>query len=180
MLKKIMIIGSPGTGKSTLAKRLRNLTNFPTYSLDAMFWQPGWVQSDTKSFRQKLEDVVNTEKWIIDGNYSNHLDLRLPKADLVIYLDFIMPICLFRVIKRSLKSFGRVRSEMADGCTEKIDLEFYRYVVTFPWKVRSRMQSDFEKFGAGDKLVILQSNRQVERFVKQFLTLQYARPKQRR
>ena len=130
-MKRIAIIGSPGAGKSYLSRTLADLLGLPLYHLDQMFWQEGWVEKGRAALMTELEPILLQEKWIIDGMYRNTLDLRLHYADTLIYLDYSYIRCLWGVIKRTVTSLGRVRPDMADGCPERFDTEFIKYIGIF-------------------------------------------------
>jgi adenylate kinase family enzyme len=87
-MKRVLVIGSPGGGKTTLSRELGKLLDLPVYHLDKLFWKPGWALSDDESFRALQRELVSKPRWIIDGNYDRTLDVRLPHADTVIHLDF--------------------------------------------------------------------------------------------
>jgi len=130
-MKRVLIIGNPGSGKTTLSVKLSRILNLPVYHLDRYFWRPGWVKPEYDKWLKILSDLVSQDEWIIDGNYGNSLDVRLPRADMVVFLDFKTSICLWRIIRRMLSTHGHVRSDMADHCPEKLDLSFVHYVLKF-------------------------------------------------
>ena len=84
---RILVIGPSGAGKSTLARAIGARLDLPVVHLDALFWQPGWVESDDAEFRARIAAVADTDAWVIDGNYSRHLDVRLARAQAAIWLD---------------------------------------------------------------------------------------------
>ena len=85
--KRILILGPSGAGKSTLARRLGACLGLPVVHLDSINWNPGWVQTRPEQFRARLAEAAAKESWVMDGNYTSHLDLRLPRAEAVIWLD---------------------------------------------------------------------------------------------
>ena len=100
MMKRVLVIGHPGAGKSTLAARLGELTGLPVIHLDKEFWREGWVQMPRSEWKGKTERLVQGDEWIIDGSYDHTLEIRLARADTVIFLDFSRYLCLWRVCKR--------------------------------------------------------------------------------
>jgi len=96
-MKKIMLIGSGGSGKSTLSKKIGEILNVPVYHLDQIFWKPGWGPTPEKEWDNLLRELVKKEKWIIDGNYSKTLDIRLKEADTVIFLDMPRYLTIYRI-----------------------------------------------------------------------------------
>ena len=130
-MKKIMIIGGSGAGKSTLAKNLDTLLNIPVYHLDAYYWKPGWQSIERTEIKRLQQSFVAEDSWIIDGNYSATMDIRLQAADTVIFLNYSTTRRLFRVIKRRIQYNGKTRPDMGKDCPEKIDWEFLNWVIRF-------------------------------------------------
>lgn len=133
-MQKILIIGSPGSGKSKFSFRLSKKLNIPIIHLDKLFWKEGWVSRSKETFDKLLIEEMEKESWIIDGNYSRTLPMRLEKADTVILFDYSRFVCLWRVLKRVVTNYGKVRADMSEGCRERFDWEFIRYVWSFPDK----------------------------------------------
>jgi adenylate kinase family enzyme len=130
-VKKITIIGSGGSGKSTFARKLGELLHIEVIHLDALFWKPGWVGVSKQEQRLVQNDLVKREKWIIDGNYGSTIDIRLNGADTIIFLDIPRIICIYRIIKRRLQYRNKIRPDMAEGCEERISLEFLKWVWSY-------------------------------------------------
>ena len=130
-MERILIIGCGGAGKSTLARQLGEKTGLPVVHLDKLFWHPGWVESTKDEIDVKILEAMQKPQWILDGNYNRTLPMRLEKCDTVIYLDFSRFACLMGVVKRVLTTYGTVRPDMAEGCPERFDLEFLRWVWNF-------------------------------------------------
>ncbi|MGM0522856.1 MAG: hypothetical protein ACQER2_02225 [Bacillota bacterium] len=136
-MQRILILGSPGTGKSTLARELNHILQLPLYHLDQLFFETDWVINEAK-FNQQLQAVLNQDQWIIDGNYAASLPNRLTRADAVIYLDYPTPVALSGVIKRYFQYKHTTRPDMAPGCTEQLQPSFLWYVFSFKWKKRKQ------------------------------------------
>lgn len=134
-----MVIGCSGAGKSTLAKLLAKEWELPIIHLDQAYWQPNWVETPKDEWRAKVGEIVLGQRWLMDGNYSGSMDIRLPRTDLIIWLDFSRWLCLWRVFKRTLRFWGRARPDMTDGCAERFDLPFLHYVFFFPEIHRPRL-----------------------------------------
>jgi len=96
-MKKIAIIGSPGAGKSTFARRIGEITGIEVFYLDQLFWKPGWVKTPRPEWIELQQRIVKGESWIIDGNYGATMDIRIQAADTVIFLDFPRRVCLWRL-----------------------------------------------------------------------------------
>ncbi len=145
-MQRILVIGSPGAGKSTLAHALAGQTGLPLHHLDRMHWLPGWVERDRDEGRAELAEVLAGERWIIDGNYGSLLPMRLERADTVIWLDYPTRLCLWRVLKRWWQYRGKSRPDMTDGCPERLDPEFLLYVLAFRSNWRARNAQALDRF----------------------------------
>src|SRR5207248_9352838 len=108
-MKRVLVIGSGGTGKTTVAQRLARRTGLPLIHLDLLYWRPGWQPTPGEEWRETVRRLVAGERWIIDGNYGGTLDLRLAACDTVVFLDLPRVLCLWRVLVRQLRHFCRWR-----------------------------------------------------------------------
>lgn len=122
-MKRILVIGSCGAGKSVFSTLLSKKLTLPLIHLDHLFWLPNWQQADIGSFDNKLHKKLNKNTWIIDGNYNRTLSKRIGYADTVIYLNYNRWVCLFRVLKRWLN-----KKEQSEGCQATINIKFLWYV----------------------------------------------------
>ena len=102
-MDKVVLIGCGGAGKSTLAIQLAEKTNLPLFHLDRLFWNAGWKEVDKEIFIQKQAAILETDKWIIDGNYGGTMEKRLEQADTIIFLDFSTITCLVGIFSRYLR-----------------------------------------------------------------------------
>ncbi|TQR21518.1 adenylate kinase [Psychrobacillus vulpis] len=134
--KRVLIIGSSGAGKSTFSTKLAEKWKLPLIHLDALFWNEGWVPTPKPAFREKVQQKLIEDEWIMDGNFNSTLALRAKYADLIIFLDFPRLLCTYRILKRAWVHRGTTRPDMAQGCNEKIDMEFAQWVWRFPKDIR--------------------------------------------
>lgn len=163
--RRIAIIGSGGAGKSTLARQLGEILGLEVYHLDALHWKPGWVETPKEQWRGVVEELVQRESWIIDGNYGATVEQRLAAADAVIFLDFPRTICLWRAIKRVIQYYGKTRPDMGPGCPERVmDIEFARWIWHYPKKSKPSVLRKIEQHCHGT-LVTLRNPREVKRFL---------------
>ena len=162
-MERVLIIGPCGSGKSTLSLELGGRLNLPVVHMDRLGWLPGWVETDKEDLRRSLLTIVETDRWLIEGNYGSTLDLRLPRADTVVYLDFPIALCLWRVVRRVLRYRGRTRPDMTDGCPERFDLAFFRYVLFSNWGPRIRTEERLR--GQDGKVIRLRTPRALERWL---------------
>ena len=163
-MKRIVIIGCGGAGKSTLARQLGEKLNLPVVHLDKIFWKPGWVEMDKEAFDARIRAEMDKETWIIDGNYNRTMPERIQRSDTVIYLDFSRMTCLWGVIKRNLTNRGKVRPDMGEGCPEKIDIEFLKWVWNYNRDKRERNYRLLNE-ATHAQTIVLKNRRMVKRFL---------------
>jgi adenylate kinase family enzyme len=166
MMKRIMIIGICGAGKSTLARCLHAKIGLELIHLDQHHWQPNWVEPTKEAWSNTVTDLVKKDAWIMDGNFGRTMDIRLERADTIIYLNYPTGLCLWRVLKRVRKYNGTTRPDMPQGCPEHLDIGFLWYVLTFKHRNRRRDLNKLEKWRAEKQVFILNNDREVEAFVK--------------
>lgn len=166
-MERILIIGCGGAGKSTLARQLGELTGLPVVHLDKLFWHPGWVESTKEEIDAKITAALEEPRWIMDGNYNRTLPMRIQKCDTVIYLDFSRFACLMGVAKRVLTTYGTVRPDMAEGCPERFDLDFLKWVWNFNKNKREQYYRLLNE-AVGVETIVLKNRRAVRKFLKQF------------
>jgi adenylate kinase family enzyme len=164
-MRKVVIIGSGGAGKSTLARKLSVITGIEIHHLDRLFWQPGWVSISKEELGEKVKAIISTDSWIIDGNFSGTMDLRMEAADTIIYLDFPSVVCLWSIMKRWFTYRNKTRPDMTEGCSEKIDWEFFNWVLTFRRRNRKMILGRLDKYSVGRKIIVLKSRSQVNSFI---------------
>ncbi len=136
-MNRIMVLGSSGTGKTTLSKMLSSKLNIPHLPLDTIYWLKDWSSLSKEDFAIKVRHYLKQHKrYIIEGNYTNSVTFmeRLKHADTIIYLDFPKQKALKGIIEREAKYKHIFRSDMAEGCIEEIDQEFLKYVYWFDQK----------------------------------------------
>ena len=163
-MQRILIIGCPGSGKSTLARALGEKLELPVVHLDRLWWKPGWVNVSREEFDARLDRAMAMEEWIIDGNYSRTIQPRLAKCDTVIYLDFSRWLCLWGMCQRVFGNYGKVRPDMTEGCPERFDWEFVKFIWDFNKNNRVRNYTWIAQ-AKHAKTVVLKNRREVKAFL---------------
>ncbi len=136
-MRRVLVIGSPGAGKSTFARELARRTGLPLIHLDAEYWRPGWVRPRVAEWEIKVRGLI-AAAWILDGNYTTTVLMRAARADTVVVLDYPRTLCLYRAVRRAI--FNR-RPDTLDLGREPLNLEFLRFIWTFPAVQRSQLRA---------------------------------------
>ena len=166
-MRKVLVIGSGGAGKSTFARRLSGILGIEGIHLDKAYWQSGWVEPPKDVWRRKAEELASGDAWIMDGNYSGTLDVRIAACDAVIFLDLPRTLCIRRALKRFAMYRGTHRPDMAEGCREKIDLSFQLWIWNYPSRTRAKLLRLIEGHAQSKRIVHLRSRDAVERFLSE-------------
>lgn len=157
-MEKIIIIGSGGSGKSTFSMLLGKQYNLPVYHLDKLYWQPRWIKTPNEEWENTLINLWKNKRWILDGNYKSTLDIRLAACDTVIFLDINRYTCIYRAIKRTLTS--KHRPDMAEGCEERLNIEFLKFLWNYPYKTRPIIMDKLNAMIMYKKVIIAKSSEQ--------------------
>lgn len=168
-IKKIMIFGRPGSGKSTFAVWLSHKLGLPLYHLDKYFFVENWMERNYQEFLQIQQEMVNTNAWVIDGNSTKSLELRYSKTDLVLYFNYPKSVCYFRVLKRLFRPNQSI-DDKAAGCQENIRWPLLKYMWTFNERVFSTTQTLKSRY---PKVLFRQinNNAQLNEFKKEILSM---------
>ena len=152
-MKKVIVIGCPGSGKSTFARALHEKTGIPLYHLDMMYWNADKTTVERSIFLERMSAVLERDEWMIDGNYATTMELRLAACDTVFFLDYPPDVCLEGVKARR----GLPRADMPWIETEE-DAEFLEYVKQFNERQRPMILELLEAYG--DKEIIAFTSRE--------------------
>jgi adenylate kinase family enzyme len=165
-MERILIIGCPGAGKTTLARQLGEKLGLPVVHLDSIFWSPGnWEHLEQQDFDAALLAELEKPKWIIEGNYNRTLPLRLSYCDAIIWLDFSRYACMGGWFKRMILNWGKVRPDMAPGCVERYEQEFAAFI----WNFRKDNQEKYYRLlneAENVETIVLKNRRMVKRFLE--------------
>lgn len=149
-MKKVLVIGSGGSGKSTFSKALAKKTNLPLYHMDRIYWKPNWIETPFIEFKEEVAKIMKEPEWILDGNYGETLDMRLEKADTVFFLDIRTDVCVKSALRRYEENKGKTRDDMGSGCIEQIDDEFIDWIRNFKKKNRPKLLEKIKKHSSLD------------------------------
>ncbi|MFN8771079.1 MAG: hypothetical protein ACK5WP_09485 [Neisseriaceae bacterium] len=168
---KILVIGSPGSGKTTFTIKISKYLGLPVFHLDDLYWLKGWSRPSEKEWLEKLNQLVNNNNWIIDGNYYNSLDIRFGQADYVIYLDYPITLCLFRAFKRTLnrRLFKlelplQIKQDSSYTPSIKFNIKFIKLIITFKYKYKATIMKMLGSYKLDSK--ILKSPKEAEKFLQ--------------
>jgi len=142
--RRILVLGSGGAGKSTFARALAERLDLPLIHLDRHYWSAGWKPMPEDQWQQRVRSLASHEAWVMDGNFSATLPARIARCDAIIFLDLPRWACLWGVAARWLRHRGRSRPDLAEGCPEKLELEFLRWVWAFPGRSRPHVLAALE------------------------------------
>lgn len=170
-MNKIMVIGvSAGAGKSTFARRLGELTGIEVTHLDRLYWKPNWVEAPSEEFSAAQQQVVQRDRWIMEGNYGGTMNIRETYADTVIYLELPLRVCLYRVLKRRVQFHGETRQDIGEGCQEKMDWAFLKFIVTTYGARKKSMMKRMRRYVEEGKIVhYLKTPAQIDGFLKTYI-----------
>ena len=166
-MKKIMIIGNAGAGKTTFARKLAVKLNIPLVHLDKLYWCGEWQHLSKSEFDVVLQAELEKPEWIMDGNFNRTVAHRLKYCDTVMYFDFPTILCLWGITKRLFTNYGKARSDMGGNCIEKLDankIELYRNVFTFNKEHRKKYY-DLLNQVSGVNVIVLKNRRQLRNFL---------------
>ena len=158
-MKKVIVIGCPGSGKSTVSRALHNKTGIPLYHLDMMYWNADKTTVEKSAFLERLSSVLEKDEWIIDGNYGSTMELRMAACNTVIFLDYPLDVCLDGIRNRR----GKSRSDMPWIETEE-DAEFIEFIKSYNEQQKPKVLELLEKY-SDKNIVIFKSREEANAFL---------------
>ena len=163
---KTAVIGYSGAGKSTLSGRLAKTYHCPVLYLDRVQFMPGWAERDREEARRIVREFLDRESsWVMDGNYQGFWqERRLEEADQILFFNFSRARCFFQAMTRYFSNIGTVRECAADGCTEKMDLEFILWILYKGRTKAKRLHYQNIKNQYPGKFVAFHNHKEVERW----------------
>lgn len=159
-MNKVIVIGCPGSGKSTFSRVLQNLTGLPLYHLDLLYWNSDRTTVSKEVFRERLQNVLMLDSWIIDGNYGSTMEMRMAECDTVFFLDYPLEVCINGVRERK----GKTRSDMPWIETED-DEEFLEFIKNYNTQSRPKVLELLEKYKEKN-IVIFKNREEADDYIK--------------
>ena len=163
-MNRIAIVGSPGSGKTTLADQLGASMGLAVIHLDNYFWHPGWVETPHEEWVPRQLELLSGSSWIVDGAYSQTLDIRFERADTVIFFNISKWRCLFRALFRSVTHFGQ--DVQAKGCPEHFDPAFIKFIYSFPRVVKPKIDQAIARHSSNVAVIKFDSPHDATRFLE--------------
>ena len=170
-MKRVIVVGSGGSGKSVFSRQLGEITDLPVIHLDTLFWRPNWTSTPKDEWAEVVRSEIAKPEWIMDGNFGGTRSLRMQAADTIIVLDLPRWLCMFRIFKRLAMFYNKKRPDMAEGCKEKVDWEFLIWVWSYKNTSRVRLIKELESH-QDKNILFLKSRRQVADFLER-IRLEY-------
>lgn len=162
---KVIVIGSPGAGKSVFSQKLKNITNLPLYHLDMLYHKKDGTHISRGELEEKLKSIFKEEHWIIDGNYQRTLELRLKECDTVFLLDFPLKDCL-----SGAESRIGVRREDLPWIEENFNEEFRQVIIDFPNNKLPQIYELIEKYKKNKNIVIFKTRKEADDYLEMLKT----------
>lgn len=156
-MQRILVIGSPGAGKSTLASRLAGSLGLPLIHLDGEYFGPGWTMPSRSEWRERVKALAARPAWVMDGNYASTFDIRVPRATAIVWLDLPRWRCLLAVLWRVVKNYGRPRPDLGSAGPERFDWSFMRWIWSYPRTMRPKTARMLERLGPDQRVYVLRS-----------------------
>ena len=164
-MERILVIGCSAAGKSTVARELGRILDIPVIHLDTILWKPGCKLADEDEEMREVRRLLEADRWVLDGNYTASLPMRVAAADTIVVVDFPRHVCLSRALKRLLRFRGRTRPDMGAGCPERLNLSFLLWIWRYPQTERPELLHNIWCHGGHAHVVTLTSQDDVEKWL---------------
>ena len=159
-MKKIIVIGCPGSGKSHFSRELNKITGIPLYHLDMMYWNADKTTVERSVFLERLTDALDRDEWIVDGNYTSTMELRMNMCDTVFLLDYPVEVCLEGIAMRR----GKPRPDMPWIELEE-EVEFTEFIRKFDEQELPLAMALIEKYKDTKEIIVFKSREEANSFL---------------
>jgi adenylate kinase family enzyme len=174
-MDRILIIGCSGGGKSTIARELSDILGIEVIHLDKVLWKSGCRLTHPQAEPDAVKSLLDQPQWIIDGNYTASLPMRLAEADTVVMIDFSRMRCLLRALRRLFQFRGTTRPDMGANCPEEFNLHLLRWIWNYPHVERPELVKQLQEHGSHAQVVVLKTPADVEHWLVEVRKIQNAR-----
>ena len=164
-MNRVLVIGCGGAGKTTLSRRLGQVTGLPVVHLDLHYWRPNWEAVPNDEWQAMVQRLMREPEWIMDGTYGGTMETRIAAADTVIFLDMPRSTCLWRVIKRRFQHRGRHRPSLPAGCREQLSWEFLVWIWRYSKTRRPGVLDRLQRASHDKEIVTLRRRAEVDRYL---------------
>lgn len=163
--RRVIVIGSPGAEKGALARAIAERLKIPCIELERLYWRPGWRKPEAEEWRAQMAELVAREDWVIEGTFPSTLDMRVARADWLVFVDAPMPVCLIRKFKEMMRGRRDRKAEIAPECPPRLDTRLLRFIWTFPTSIGPRINTIIARERRNRTIFILRSKREQEEFL---------------
>lgn len=167
-MRRIIVVGSQGSGKTSLALDLGRKLDLPVVHLDVLYWRPGWKPSDKPGFRARVTEAIAGEAWVVDGSFSGlAFDLTIARADLLVVIDRPRWVCQWRILWRSAFDRDTRRPDLPEGCPEQFDWKLMKEAWRYDTERVPAIETERLKYGPDVPVVRLRRDRDIQGFLEQ-------------
>lgn len=156
---KILICGISGAGKTTLARSISKEYGHKPIYLDRYFWKENWTQRSTEELYSLVGHEIKSDKWVLEGALLKIVRRYSDNADLIIWLQPSKYVAIYRVLKRAILNYGKVREEFAEGCHEKINFSFIKWIWNYSKNKDAEIEAILENSSA--KVIKVSNSKQL-------------------
>ena len=164
IMKKVIIIGCPGSGKSTFGRKLKDVTGLPLYHLDMIYWNEDKTTVTKELFWERLGKVMEKPQWIIDGNYGSSMEMRIKECDTVFFLDYPTDVCINGIKER----IGKPRSDMPWVENDTIDKDFVAFINSYNTESRPKVVKLLEQYSSKN-IIVFHSRSESEDYLESLI-----------
>ncbi|RXH24829.1 ATPase AAA [Bradyrhizobium nanningense] len=165
-MRRIIVVGSQGSGKTSLALKLGRKLDLPVVHLDVLYWRPGWTPSDTAGFRARVTQAIAGDAWVVDGSFSGlAFDLTIGRADILVVIDRPRWHCQWRILWRSSFDRDTTRPDLPEGCPEQFDWKLMKEAWRYDTERVPVIEAERLRYGPHVPVVRLRRDRDIQGFL---------------